>query len=429
MRWHLSLGLGLTLLAGACAGPGPASSGSGAGASGVEGEEATRKDEITDVTPPPPVQQSIGNCWVFATNAWVESMSARPPGAVPVDLSEAYVSFLYWLDQISAPPQPFTRGQLFMLRPTGSWGIAADLLTRFGWMSEAKFLNVASTSTFADRHQAAFQTMQNELAHGALTTPAARADRQLVAETLVKAWNLDGAVVTELTKAFGESFDRDLQNGQATIEGTRVHRLDEITVGWGVAGERVSAQDLFGSLPKGEDPFTGKRTGPYAYSDIKPPGSEDKIRHYLRRVQKSLNQDLPVVMSETSDDRNLDANGTYRKPADGQLSDQWYDHAVMVFDLSVMTTQFGLLPAGTKAQPAALEATLLDDSQVLTLRARNSYWGRYADGSVIPFAGGIAVNDYAIEYLLWRPNYAGPRMWMRTTIPNVEDVVILKAAP
>jgi hypothetical protein len=407
------VGLGLAILAGACA--------------GAPDDAAVRHDDVTSVAPPPPVQQAIGNCWVFATNAWIEAMSARPANAHAVDLSEAYVSFLYWLDQISAPPAPFTRGQLFTLRPTGSWGIAADLLTRFGWMPETKFLNVPATSTFADRHQKAFEAVQHELSHGALETPAARADRQLVAQTLIKAWDLDADVVADLTKAFGDAFDRDLRNGQATIEGTRVHRLDEITVGWGSAGDRVSAQDLIGSLPEGEDAFSGKRNGPYAYSDIHPPGSEDKVRAYLRRVQKSLNQDLPVVMSETSDDTDLDAHGMYQKPANGVLSDQWYDHAVMVFDLSVQTQKFGLLAAGTKeTRPEALAASLEDASQVLSLRARNSYWGRYADGSVIPFAGGTAVNDYAIDYLLWRPNFAGGRMWMRTPIPNVEDVVIKK---
>ena len=147
MRWHLPVGLGLTILTGACT-------------ASTEGDTASRHDDVTDVAPPPPVQQAIGNCWVFATNAWIEALSARPMGARVVDLSEAYVSFLYWLDQISAPPAPFTRGQLFQLRPTGSWGIAADLLTRFGWMPEAKFLNVTTTSTFADRHQQAFQAMQ-----------------------------------------------------------------------------------------------------------------------------------------------------------------------------------------------------------------------------------------------------------------------------
>jgi hypothetical protein len=414
MRWQAFAGLGIAVLAGACS-------------SAPDADVASRRDDVTSVAPPPPVQQSIGNCWVFATNAWIESMSARPVGAAAVDLSEAYVSFLYWLDQISAPPAPFTRGTLFKLRATGSWGIAADLLTRFGWMPEAKFLDVATTSTFADRHQTAFEAVQHEIDHGVLQTEAARADRRLVAETLFKAWKLDGEVIDDLTKAFGEAFDRDLVNGHATIAGTRVHRLDEITVGWGAGGDRVSAQDLFGSLPEGEDPFTGLRDGPYAYSDVKPPGSEDKVRAYVRRVQKSLNQDLPVVMSETSDDSDLDGTGTYQKPADGILTDQWYDHAVMVFDLSVMTTRYGLLAAGTKeTRPDAIAASLLDDSQVLALRARNSYWGRYADGSIIPFAGGTAVNDYSLEYLLWRPNYAGGRMWMRTTVPNVEDVVIKK---
>ena len=410
MRW-LTLGFGLLSLA-ACA--------------DASSKDDTTTSDITNVTPPPPVQQAIGNCWVFATNAWVEAMAARPAGAMPVDLSEAYVSFLYWLDQIAAPPGPFAP-ELFTLRPTGSWGLAADLLTRFGWMPEAEFLSVPATTTFAERHMKAFETMQREIAHGALQTKEARADRKLVAATLIRAWDLQPDVVTDLTKAFGEAFDRDLLNGRATLGSTRVHPLSEITVGYGKAGDRVSAQDLFGAVAPGEDAFSGLRVGPYAYSDIKPPGSEDKVRAYLRRVQKSLDQDLPVVMSETSDDVDLDATGTYRKPADGVLSTSWYDHAVMVFDLSVQTTQFGLLPAGTKeTRPEALEASLADDSQVVSLRARNSYWGRYADGSIIPFAGGVAVTDYSTEYLLWRPNYAGGRMWMRTTLPNDEDVVIKK---
>lgn len=163
---------------------------------------------------------------------------------------------------------------------------------------------------------------------------------------------LEDDVVADLVHAFGEAYDQDLQNGQANIAGTRIHELSEITVGYG-HGDPVTAQDLIGSLPEGETAFDGVRTGPYAYSDIKPPGSEDKVHAYLVRAQKSLVQDLPLVMSLTSDDVDLDASGTYEKPANGTLSDSWYDHAVTVFDLSVQTTQFGLLPAGvTETRPA-----------------------------------------------------------------------------
>ena len=116
MRGRLC-GLSLALAAAACADP--------------AGEPRGSASEITTVIPSDPLQQSIGNCWVFATNGWIEAMSARPVGGVRVDLSEAYVSFLYWLDQISAPPG-FFEPTLFTLRPTGSWGASVDLLTRFG---------------------------------------------------------------------------------------------------------------------------------------------------------------------------------------------------------------------------------------------------------------------------------------------------------
>ncbi|MBX3233713.1 MAG: hypothetical protein KIT84_21440 [Labilithrix sp.] len=411
MRGRLSA-LMLALGAAACADTSP--------------DAARDTSEITTVSPPPPVQQSIANCWVFATNAWIEALSARPVGGTQVDLSEAYVSFLYWLDQISAPGA--LEHPIFTLRATGSWGTAADLLTRFGWMTEEEFLTTLPAGTFAERHQQAFEAVQHELTRGVLQTPAARADRKLVAETLATAWHLEPRVVADMTKAFDDTFTRTFVTGTATHAKTRIKKLEDITVGYGTDGRPVTAQDLIGSLAEGSDAYRGERTGPYAYSDVKPPGSEDKVRGYLRRIQRSLVQDLPVVMSETSDDDAIDATGTYQKPADGVLSDQWYDHAVMVFDLSVQTPHFGLLPAGVaETRPEAIADSLTDDAVIKTFRARNSYWGRYANGAVIPFAGGVAVTDFTLDYLLWRPSYAGPRILMRTTIPNDPEMVIAKS--
>jgi hypothetical protein len=389
-------------------------------------DSADSASDITNVTPPPPVQQSIGNCWVFATNAWIESMSARPVGGTAVDLSEAMVSYLYWLDQITTPPTP-GGPELFTLQPTGSWGLAADLLSRFGWMTEADFLSTTNPGPFADRHAKAFAAIQHEIDHGKLQTPESRADRQLVGEMLAKAWDLEPAVITDLVHAFGPKYDRTFLNDQATIAGTKIHKLSEITIGYS-KHTAVTAQDVVGQLAPGEVAFDGVRVGPFAYSDVKPPGSEDKVRGYMRRVQQSLLQDLPVVMSETQDDVDLDAHGVYRKPASGVLSDQWYGHAVTVFDLSVQTADYGILPAGVvETRPAALAESLEDASTILTFRARNSYWGRYADGSAIPWAGGTAVTDYALDYLLWRPNFAGGRILMRMTLPNDPTVVIQKS--
>ena len=66
-------------------------------------------DDVTTMTPPAPHQEAIGNCWVFATNAWIETLSGRTTGSTPVDLSEAFVSYIWWFEQIVAPPPPRTR--------------------------------------------------------------------------------------------------------------------------------------------------------------------------------------------------------------------------------------------------------------------------------------------------------------------------------
>lgn len=381
--------------------------------------------DITSVTPPAPVQQSIGNCWVFATNAWIETLSGRTTGSTAVDLSEAYVSYIYWFNQIVAPP-PENGPELFTLQVLGSWGQAADILTHYGWLPEATFLSEPATTTFADRHAAAYTAIQHEIDHGALQTKAERANRKLVAATMAKAWGLKPDVVAALTTAFGDDFSRDLVKGNATLTGTPLHDVKEITVGYS-GSTPVTVADLFGTQSADSQIAEGLRDGPFAFSDIRPPGSDDKTHAYLQRVQKMLLQDFPIVMSETSDDVDLDSTGTYRKPADLTLHDMWYDHAVMVFDLSVQTTQFGLLPAGTvETRPAAIAASLADDSNIVSFRARNSYWGSYAPGTSISFAGGVAVNDYTTDYLLWRPNFAGGRMLMRMAVPN-NDLTLAKS--
>ena len=390
------------------------------------GGSDTASSDITSVTPPAPLQESIGNCWVFATNAWIETLSGRTTGSTPVDLSEAYVSYLWWFEQIVAPPGA-NAPELFQLQVLGSWGDAADILLHYGWLPEATFLSEPAVSTFADRHAAAYAAMQNAIAHGALQTKAERANRKLVAQTLGKAWGLKPDVIAALTTAFGDDFGRDLVKGNATLTGTPLHNVDEITVGYQGA-KPVTVADLFGTQAPDSQIAEGLRTGPFAYSDVTPPGSDDKTHAFLQRAQKVLLQDMPFVMSFTADDDDIDASGTYQKPADNTLHDGWYGHAVMVFDLAVQTTQFGLLPAGkVETRPAALAATLADDSNVVSFRARNSYWGTYAPGTAISFAGGVAVNDYATDYLLWRPNFAGGRMLMRMALPNDSTVTLTKA--
>src|SRR5262249_11090713 len=151
-----------------------------------------------------------------------------------------------------------------------------------------------------------------------------------------------------------------------------------------MVSRQVTGADLVGEPTPGAHIYDGQRTGPFAFSDIRPPDAEAEMRAYVRRAQKALNQDIPVAMAEWSDDPQVDGSGTYRKPASGNLTSNAYAHVVTIFDLSVQTTEFGVLPAGVReTRPEALAASLRDDSQVLTFRTRNSYFGRYEPGASI----------------------------------------------
>ena len=149
------LGLGLTLAA-ALAAQGPVSSGRALGRRAWRARRRRGRTRIADVTPPPPVQQSIGNCWSFATKR-LSSRCRLARLAPSPSTPRRRTSASYWLDR-SAPPQPFTRGRFFYAPPHGLLGHAADLLTRFRLDERGEVPNGRVDGHLRDRHQAAFQT-------------------------------------------------------------------------------------------------------------------------------------------------------------------------------------------------------------------------------------------------------------------------------
>ncbi len=61
-------------------------------------EELTLADEaVTDVNHSSVKRQSIGNCWIYATVGWAESLNKSATG-VEQNYSESYVTFFHWFD-------------------------------------------------------------------------------------------------------------------------------------------------------------------------------------------------------------------------------------------------------------------------------------------------------------------------------------------
>src|SRR5690349_9738570 len=69
-------------------------------ASESAGNDAARADDVTSVKDTRPKEQLIGNCWIYATLGWVESMELAHSGT-SLDLSESYLTYLHAFTRIT----------------------------------------------------------------------------------------------------------------------------------------------------------------------------------------------------------------------------------------------------------------------------------------------------------------------------------------
>ena len=101
------------------------------------GQDGTRSDDVTNVSQTPAKDQSIGNCWLYATLGWVESLHLAHSGE-ELNLSESYLTYLAAFTRITTDE--------FVFDPRGEWntgdffGQGAELVTRYGLMDESAFI-------------------------------------------------------------------------------------------------------------------------------------------------------------------------------------------------------------------------------------------------------------------------------------------------
>lgn len=392
---------------------------------------ATADQPITDVPLSPGVQQTISDCWDMASGSWLESLSRRPAGAKGIDVSEGYISYIYWFVQIANP-------SFNQLNELGNWGPAVELTRRFGWMTEQEFLGQSEPTQYAVRHLEALQAVRLEILGGDLRTKEQRADLKNVFKVLNRAWGLTPEVVAELVSVFGESFDHSIANPATPLENTHLRRLSDIPVGTADDGTALTAADLVGEPADPHAAYNGQRVGKYAFSWTKPPAPNADpaadaaaMHDYFVRIEKSLIQDVPVLMQYFNDDKQDDPTGTYQRPASGTLVNPG-SHLVMLYDATVQTPAFGLLPAGTnETRPEARAATTAADATFVSFRAKNSSWGNYYQpGQTIPSIGGVpGINDYTVEYLAmpYMSNGSpatGTRVLQAMVLPNDAEAII-----
>ncbi len=347
-------------------------------------------DDIVDVPQSPVKNQSISNCWLYATMGWAESLHTST-GEAPLDWSESYLTYWHWFDQVYFDGAPDDK-----IDETGFFKQGMDLIWRFGIMSEGAFIPEETTSNRSARQSSAKSNMDASLRNGALSTPEARRDARLVRKELNLAWGLDEDVIETMNAVFGEGYDRSLNQSFEMPAGTRIRRATEIPVmlvnGTDPTPRRATLADAIGD--RAFELGWGTRRGPYAWNEIDYPSTPSEQRAMQQRIQRALHARQPLVISWFIDFAALGSNGELRAPP--QTPGRQGGHVTVLEDYEIENVPgFGTLKAGIEeTRPEALEAALAPEANIVFFRTKNS-WGSMA-GPVPAFNGYL---DLYTKYL------------------------------
>jgi hypothetical protein len=407
-RW-ITLGLALSMGSAALSGCAPEEL---AAAEDGEVEAAPQADntadEISNVLQTAVRRQSIGNCWIYATLGWIESMNKARTGT-DANYSESYVTFWDWFAKIttgsgvsSTTTSGTTRREI---ETGGSWQLSVTLIRQRGLMTEGNFIPDEATAEMSARQAAAETAINAALSDGGeLATPEARRDGARVLAVLGRAWGLSDSVMTTLRNVFGNDGSRrfDGYSNRATSTRTRAMPPSRIAIR---TARRVGTTVSYvnGTLA---DVLTG---GQYAWRAADYPGSWGASQRpaAMRRMLSALNADAPVIVSWLVDFNALDNVGAFRMSQlerAGRPGRQG-GHMTVLHDYQVRFADGTVLAAGTPASPADRERALT--GTVEFLRVKNSW--------------GVSRSDRASQqgyYDLYLDYLHGPIAWVNESRPD-----------
>ena len=184
-------------------GLGALASGAGACVDAREGDESGRGDAIADVGPTDVKRQTVGNCWLYGANAWLEALHAKATGE-RTDLSEGYLTYWYWFGQLadaSAADAPLAK-----LKEGAYWEVGSELVARYGLMHEADFLADGSLGWLhVSPTRDAMKNVNEALGRptSALRLAMRTKDRAAIRRAYDDLWKLPDAIRADLDATFG----------------------------------------------------------------------------------------------------------------------------------------------------------------------------------------------------------------------------------
>lgn len=348
-------------------------------------------------------QKEDGNCWLYATTAWAQSMesAANPGQASPGAFSVTYLDYWDWFQKITTgkvTSKTISDIENNDLDNGGSFGSAVELILQYGLVRASDF-NGDGAMQDANVEGNALKIMATSLKSGKLATAAARANATLVRSELDRAFSVSAAFSSEMTIAFGADGSTSLTNGGTAADDGHILTADSINV---IAphpdgtSETITMRDAIGDRADGDDPDA--RVGTYAWNDAKfTPGDAQSTREYFKRIQRALNAGVPLpfgwFFASNADPNDTGVVKTVpSKPAD---DDDSVGHETVIVDYQVENVPgFGTLAAGTPASDDAKAAALDDHATVTFLRLSDSY------GTHIVKGKRSNVRDLYVDYLL-----------------------------
>ncbi|MBS2013164.1 MAG: hypothetical protein JST00_09770 [Deltaproteobacteria bacterium] len=345
----------------------------------TSGDAASTDDEdITDI----PVgsikdQSETGNCWLYATTAWIESLAANRETNRVKELSTSYLVYWNFYDQILESEKGF-RGVEWT---GGSWGRAVELVERYGVVTHYTMTQERAADTDAKLALEALATVNESLRRGALRSKSARRDPVRVRRELDRAFRVTPALSAAMTNAFGAGGERSFASGASVPPDGLILAPASIRVrvpeGPGRPLRDASLSEVIGTRSPGEDP--DDRVGPLAWRTAPLEQSDDPsarprvMRAFLKRIQRALHDGVPVPISWCVQDDGKDDRLRYSKAISGVL-DSDCTHETLVVDYEARLPDGRVLKAGELATPDDMSRALADDVEITFLRVKNS-WG------------------------------------------------------
>lgn len=343
------------------------------GVAGCAADTASSSDDITKISQTRVKEQAVGNCWIYATLGWVESLELGASHR-ELNLSESYVTYMHWFQRITTGKFLFDNTGAFS---TGDfYGMAAEIIARYGLMDEAAFLpSERALDRSARQEQAVAKISAAVAVGGALDTPAKRADKSLVRKTLDDAFGIGPTTQAKLTKAFGSDFSKIRGKG-ANLSGKGFRDPAKLVVAHLPGGTELTLDDALGQLDPDRPQTTTRdrmeRRGKYAWQRVGFGGTATARAATILRLKQTLNRGFAAPIDWYVANRNQTPSVSFEGVPGG--AGGW--HTSLLHDYQATIPGYGTLPVGVPVTDAAILAkTLAPTTTIDLLRFKNS-WGR-----------------------------------------------------